>query len=609
MSFSQFVIRNTIRNRRLYLAYFLSTLFAVMVFFTFTGFAFHPALSDGLNASAQKGMMAAAIIIYGFSFFFVLYSMDVFIQSRKKEFGVLMIQGMSPKQLKRMIFIENLVIGFFATIIGSIVGVGFSQLILFLSNKLIHVSLSFYFPLQAMIITLISFSILFLAISFFIQFRLPKLKLQTLLKAGDMGKGTIKGSFIKGLLAIILIGIGYGVALLSPGQLVPIVMLPVIFLVVLGTRFLFNQLSVWSIEKLKSKRQIFWKKTNMVVFSDLAFRMKDNARSFFLVSIISTVAFAAIGTLYSFQQMILGSVDSMPYEFQLSGETAETAPIDTAFSALLEQKSIQVQRGDYKTYTDQNHVNFIKESDYNRLAEIAGQPKIVVNGQAIQLLFDTEFGSGNEPEAVTQVQLPNQQLLAVQKQEKETILPVFSTTVVVPDATDLDTLGYTQGTVWQPQDLSREELIDLGKSQEGNYQFSAKTYSTQMILDSYKPILFVGIFIGIVFFVSAGSFLYFRLYSDMDVDVEKFRMIYKMGLTKKELKKMINQQVAILFFTPIIVSVIHGAVALTAMYHIFNQGMQLAGWQVLGVFILIQAAYYLIARIFYFKKVYRLIQA
>ena len=62
------------------------------------------------------GMTAAAIIIYGFSFLFVLYSMDVFIQSRKK-FGTLMIQGMSPKQLKKMIFIENLVIGFFATIL------------------------------------------------------------------------------------------------------------------------------------------------------------------------------------------------------------------------------------------------------------------------------------------------------------------------------------------------------------------------------------------------------------------------------------------------------------------------------------------------------------
>lgn len=52
-------------------------------------------------------------------------------------------------------------------------------------------------------------------------------------------------------------------------------------------------------------------------------------------------------------------------------------------------------------------------------------------------------------------------------------------------------------------------------------------------------VLFVGLFIGIVFFVLVGSFLYFCLYSDMNMDVEKFKMIYKFGLMKKELKKMI----------------------------------------------------------------------
>ncbi|WP_086350399.1 FtsX-like permease family protein [Candidatus Enterococcus clewellii] len=609
MNFRQFVIRNTMRNKRLYMAYFLSTLFSVMVFFTFTGFAFHPALSDGLNASAQKGMLAAAIIIYGFSFFFVLYSMDVFIQSRKKEFGLLMIQGMSPKQLKRMVFIENLVIGFFATFVGSIAGIFFSQFILFVSNKLIHVNLAFYFPLQALIITIVSFALLFFAISFFIQFRLPKLSLQTLLKAGDMGKGSLKGSFVKGVLAILLIGGGYGIALLVPGQLVPIVMIPVIFLVVVGTRFLFNQLSVWSIEKLKSSQKIFWKKTNMVVFSDLAFRMKDNARSFFLVSIISTVAFAAIGTLYSFQQMILESTDSMPYEFQLSGEEAEVAPILSEFSDLLDQKGVQTERGDYKIYTDQNQVSYIKESEYNRLAQIAEQPSIQTNGQAVQLIFDTQFSGAGDAGNINQVVLPDQQTLPVARAEKEKVLSLFGTAVVVPDEMNLDGTTYTVGTVWEPKDISREEMIALGKTQDGKYQFTGKTYMAQSIIDSYKPILFVGVFIGIVFFVSAGSFLYFRLYSDMDVDIEKFKMIYKLGLTKKELKKMINQQVGILFFTPIIVSVIHGIVALSAMYHIFNQTMQLAGWQVLGAFILIQVVYYLIARIFYFKKVYQMVQA
>ena len=251
MNFNQFVIRNTIRNKHLYLAYFLSTMFSVMIFFTFTGFVFHPALANGLNPKAQMGMTAAAIIIYGFSFLFVLYSMDVFIQSRKKEFGTLMIQGMSPKQLKKMIFIENLVIGFFATIFGSILGVGFSQFILWISNLLMHLGLGFYLPVMPFIITVISFAVLFLVISFFIQFRLPKATLQELLKAGEMGKGEIKSSKVKSFLAVLLLVVGYGIALVAKGQLVLMVMFPVIFLVILGTKFLFDQLSVSVIERLK----------------------------------------------------------------------------------------------------------------------------------------------------------------------------------------------------------------------------------------------------------------------------------------------------------------------------------------------------------------------
>ena len=105
-----------------------------------------------------------------------------------KEFGTLMIQGMSPKQLKKMIFIENLVIGFFATIFGSILGVGFSQFILWISNLLMHLGLGFYLPVMPFIITVISFAVLFLVISFFIQFRLPKATLQELLKAGKWVK-------------------------------------------------------------------------------------------------------------------------------------------------------------------------------------------------------------------------------------------------------------------------------------------------------------------------------------------------------------------------------------------------------------------------------------
>src|SRR5690625_841103 len=117
MTFRQFAFNNVFRNKRLYIAYFLSSLFTVMVFFTFAIFAFHPELSgEKMNSNVLQGMSVAGSIIYVFSFFFVLYSMSSFLQSRKREFGLLMIQGMSNKQIRWMVFLENMVIGFFATL-------------------------------------------------------------------------------------------------------------------------------------------------------------------------------------------------------------------------------------------------------------------------------------------------------------------------------------------------------------------------------------------------------------------------------------------------------------------------------------------------------------
>src|SRR5699024_11253376 len=77
-----------------------------------------------------------------------------------------------------------------------------------------------------------------------------------------------------------------------------------------------TQLSGYGIHFLKRRKSIFWKKTNMILLSDLSFRMKDNARTFFMVAIISTVAFSAIGSLYGFQAYLTdGLKETNPYSF------------------------------------------------------------------------------------------------------------------------------------------------------------------------------------------------------------------------------------------------------------------------------------------------------
>lgn len=625
MRFKEFVFKNTIRNKTLYMAYFFSTLVTVMTFFTFAVFAFHPSLNGNLHMAVKTGMTVSAVIIYLFSFFYVLYSMDIFLQSRKKEFGLLLIQGMSPKQLRKMAFQENTIIGFFATVVGSIVGIFFSQLILWLSKVTMHVDLGFYFPTKAIVVTFVSFLLLFVLISFFIQFKIPKMDVQELLKSEDLGKGAVEASVLKSIAGVLLIGVGYAVALYVEGMQVVIAMVPVIVLVILGTKLLFNQVSVYVVNLLKKNENRFWKKTNMIVFSDLSFRMKDNARSFFLVAVITTVAFSAIGTLTGFKEMSLKGVNMDPYDFSYQVNADDETKGSQEITALKESfNKHNVEADEYVlnavTMTgvdgrqDMN-VKILSASDYNKVAKKIGEDEITVDSSKAISIKDKnapDFTQGMGGEKATQLTLNNQELRIEEVEVNKVVYPSFGNLYVVADETYEAVAKDNQVSpfyAWLVTKGSYGEQLAVGKdfAEPNGIQF--KVFMKQMITDSFAPVLFIGFFIGIIFFISAGSFLYFRLYSDMNVDIQKFKMVHKLGFSKKEMKKVVYQQVGILFFTPIIVSCIHGAVALTAMYALFSQGLQMTALYVLGAFIVIQIIYYLVARVFYFNKLYRSVLA
>ncbi|HCM90878.1 MULTISPECIES: ABC transporter permease [Vagococcus] len=624
MRFKEFVFKNTIRNKNLYMAYFFSTLTTVMTFFTFAVFAFHPKLNGDLHMAVKAGMITSSVIIYIFSFFYVLYSMDIFLQSRKKEFGLLLIQGMSPKQLRKMVFQENTIIGFLSTVVGTLVGILFSQLILWLSKVTMHVDLGFYFPIKAIGMTFVSFILLFMIISFFIQFKIPKMDVQELLKSQDMGKGEVKASTIKSILSIVLIGVGYAVALMVEGMQVVMAMIPVIILVILGTNFLFNQLSVLAVNGLKRNENRFWKKTNMLVFSDLSFRMKDNARSFFLVAVITTVAFSAIGTLTGFKEMTLSGIKSMPYDYSFT-ENPEKADESQNKVAIVNEtlKKHDIQADEYQVTPltvsnalgTETTTNVLNVKQYNEIAKKIGEKELRLDDQSTVSLKDLsapEMMTGQKSELPTEFNVSETEKLAIKQEEvKQAVWPTYSGTYIVSEAIyeklkekNTSTTMYAWLVNKGSFDQQKVAGDELGKNKTIG-MIDAKASTTQMITDAYAPILFIGFFIGIIFFISAGSFLYFRLYSDMSVDIEKFSMIHKLGFSKKEMKKVVYQQVGILFFTPIVVSCIHGAVALTAMYALFGKGLQITALYVLGTFIVIQVVYYLIARVFYFKKLYR----
>lgn len=627
MTFRQFVINNVVRNKRIYAAYFLSSLFTVMVFFTFAMFAFHPALAQGkINQYALYGMTVAGGIIYLFSFFFVLYSMSSFLQSRKKEFGLLMLHGMSTRQVRFMVFMENMLIGVVATIIGISLGTIFSKLILLIAENVLVIeeSLYFYFPLWAIVTSLISFILLFLVISFFVTFILRSKKLAELIKADQQPKKEPKASVLLTVFAVLLLVGGYIVALLVEGVAVIMAMVPVIIVVTIGTYFLFTQLSVLVFHFLKKRKSVFWKKTNMILFSDLSFRMKDNARTFFMVAIISTVAFSAIGTLFGFQSYLTGGVREVnPYSFtyyEIEEQTEEEIAQDLeTINQLFEENQIKTKQVtaelEYFGANDGGDIFIASESMYNDFADVLNEDKIQLDDHEIIGVRQSAaiIGANTDDQFVDQpIELASGAKLKLVDIIEGDILPVIDAHYVVSDQVyqQLSEPSKTEKyTVWNVIEGKENRVVAAGEQLTAElnvspyYNFQAMDYMIYTINQSYAPILFIGLFIGIVFFVSAGSFLYFRLFTDLDQDKAKFSAINKIGLTDKELKKVITHQTALLFFAPIIVAIIHGAVALTALSHFFDYNLIKESVIVLGSFFAIQIVYFLIVRFAYIKQI------
>ena len=140
MTFWQFAFKNVTRNARAYFAYFVSSAFSIAIFFSFAVYLFHPKLHmTGVNAALNILMTISEVVIVFFSFFFLLYSIGTFLKVRKKQFGILTVLGISPKQLKRLVFLENMLIGGLSIFFGIQFGLVFSQFFLLVTAKITHV--------------------------------------------------------------------------------------------------------------------------------------------------------------------------------------------------------------------------------------------------------------------------------------------------------------------------------------------------------------------------------------------------------------------------------------------------------------------------------------
>ncbi|MES5893918.1 FtsX-like permease family protein [Bacillus cereus group sp. RP43] len=639
MTFRQFAFNNIFRNKRTYAAHFLSCAFSIMIFFTYALLLFHPDLqgelkstSTTISAFGTLGFTISQGLIFVFSFFFILYSVSSFLKTRKKEFGILMMQGMSMRQLKKLLLIENMLIGIGSICIGIIIGLIFSKLVLLISASVLMINngLPFYIPIQAVLLTVITFLFLFLIVSL-VTFKMVKVtELVELIQAEEKPKPEPKSSILLSLLSLISIGCGY-ISVFRFISSHSFIMLGIgVLLVIIGTYFLYTQCSVYILYLAKRSESFFLKRTNILTFSELIYRMKDNATMFFIVSIISAVAFTAIGTTAALGNRDLVRMTN-PYTFlYVSFETDKEVNknLSTIKKHLADANIPYRMASSSNKYTESN-VYVIKLSEYNELARALGYQQETIEKEDEILLIPgmvsqkQEFKNGDYKKNIEVIQGDWTKTFRVKKAVENLVLPhdtrsiyiavqdhVYDGIPVSPDQDDIGDQNRTYGFVvddWMKTKEISNQLNSIFEKDvsKDNFYFQALTLDLLSAKQTNGLLLMASVLVGIVFFTFAASFIYFRLYTDLDRDQQQYKMISKMGLSKRELKKVVTRQLLLMFFLPIVVAVIHTVVAYTALQQLVDFSILNSSIVILISFICIQVLYFFITRWRYLQKLYK----
>ena len=119
-------------------------------------------------------------------------------------------------------------------------------------------------------------------------------------------------------------------------------------------------------------------------------------------------------------------------------------------------------------------------------------------------------------------------------------------------------------------DATVTESFLTGETETLHYSFVNPGLNYSVIRTTFSLLLFIGLLLAAVFFLAAGSFIYFRLYTSLERDRKQFDVLRRMGITDREFKKIVNRQLIPQFFFPWGVAFVHSSFAFLSLQVIWD---------------------------------------
>lgn len=591
--------KNVVRNLSRYALYVGTTIFSIMIYLTFATLKHSGEISALAETSGQiSGLMnASTFILLIFVALFIAYSNSFFLKGRKREVGLYSLLGVRKKQIGLLLLFENLVIGAVSLLVGIGLGLIGSNMLLQVLLNLMNSDLSIGFTVStsALVETTLVFLVIFLFTSFQGYRVIYRFKLIELFHADKKGEDVPKASPIMALVGVLTLGTAYTLALqdlaTSPlwGYLAAAMPLLIIGLTVVGSALLFHSVLIFILGRLKANERWAWRRLNVLTTSQLLYRIRANAKTLTLISIISATAITAGGAIFSVYYYAEQQVVSYaPYTFAWQGEKQDIDG-DVLAETTVMQKTVRVAQE-----SGEREYGVIDETTFQQLVVDLGweKPK-PLQGQDVFLIdpfYDERFSEDVSEMILDGVTHP----VAFRYEDTPLNVMTFGGLLLVTPDDVFKTLAEEETTyqVVSVADYKQQTALSDRLSVTENFSSATALYAETMAM--HGALLFVGSFLGLVFLVATGSIIYFKTMTEAEEDRAKYAVLRKVGISKQDVTRTIRQQIAVVFLAPFSLGIVHASVALLAFSRLLVMDFTVPVLVWMAVYSAIYALYYVL---------------
>ncbi|RUL54754.1 FtsX-like permease family protein [Lysinibacillus antri] len=625
MTLSRLVFRSMRKNVKHYYLYFFALIFSVTLCFSFTTLQYNPTVEAALKESgtATAGFSAGSYTLYFIITFFVLYANHLFMKRRSKEFGLYQLVGMTKGLVIRLIALENIILFVLAVGIGMGIGYFSSRLFAMVLLKMLEIDLvvKLSFSQEAFNQSVLIFGILLVVILIQMVWMIRKVSLLSLFTASNKTDERVKRfsvfHMMMGLVGIILIIFGYYQSTLlfnvEKNKIfndLYVHMMVILGSTILGTFLVFRYSVALIMNALRSSRNGHLKVTDVLAVTPILHRMKSNAKSLTLITLLTGLAVGIMSLSYiAYYSSDKHARQETPYDYILLND------LGLGFLDALEREGIGYEKHSFRmgmvelnikdlldeslkdstvfNFNEGSPTNVISISEFRQVesnvmlkegeAFITGYDSMLEEVLSLNAERDIFVHSGDTeiPLYITEIRdeniFPHRVLLGtpvlvVTDQLFENVLNTeneereFFSQVGI-NLVDKDDLAIAE-VLYQQYESERGVVFEGFE----DYPYVQPSYeeTRKGSLATLGLTIFVTAFLGLAFLLTTGSILYFKQMAEAEDEKEFYTTLRKIGFSTSHIMKGIYAKQLFNFGVPLIIGLLHSYFAVKSGWFLFG---------------------------------------